>query len=71
MSTVIMLSFVIPAIVAAILTGMLIKEKDYFFQRREMGPTEGTGKQKKEYRAPDSYRNHLNRIDFSDGSMGI
>ena len=64
-----MLSFVIPAIVAAILTGMLIKDKDYFSGKKEVIPTEE--EQKKEYRSPDDYRNHLNRLDFSGGTMGI
>jgi hypothetical protein len=71
MNTAIIISLVIPAIVAAVLTGMLIKERDYFFHRKESLPTEKHRERKKESRSPEDYRNQLNRIDFSGGTMGI
>ncbi|MFL5764291.1 MAG: hypothetical protein ACJ77K_10165 [Bacteroidia bacterium] len=70
MNTAIMLSFVIPAIVATVLTGMLIKEKDHLLPRKDVLPTQEAEKQEK-YRSPDDYRNDLNRIDFSGGLLGI
>jgi hypothetical protein len=69
MTTAIMFSFIIPAIVAAVLTGMLIKERDYFFHRKEVSPTESEDQKKQRSREDES--SHLNGIDLSGGLWGI
>jgi hypothetical protein len=68
MSTAIILSLVIPGIVAAILTGMLIQEREHFFHGKEY-PTEEKPEQDREPWPGDE--SPLKHIDFSGGTLGI
>lgn len=72
MTTAIMLSFVIPAIVAVTLTVLLIKERDYLFKTkhsyRSTENRSGSEKHQKIRENNDRDRSHL---DFSGGLMGI
>ncbi len=70
MNTAILVSFTIPAIVATVLTIMLIKERDYFFHNRNnyhFPDRERTKKKKSRNNSSDD----LNNWDFSGGTMGL
>lgn len=70
MSTAILISFLIPAIVATVLTIMLIQEKDYFFHNKHNYSPLETDKSKEKNKKNNS-SDDLSNLDFSGGTMGF
>ncbi|MGZ4035260.1 MAG: hypothetical protein ACXVPU_18050 [Bacteroidia bacterium] len=70
MNTAILISFVIPAIVATVLTIMLIKERDYFFRNKQnYGSLEP--EERKEYKEHKRTSADIDNLDFSGGTFGL
>lgn len=74
MTSAIMLSFVIPALVAVTLTVLLIKERDYLFNNKSKHKRQQIRQRENDHHFDDSSGNHKNDqryIDFSGGMMGL
>ena len=74
MTSAIMLSFVIPALVAATLTVLLIKERDYLFNHKHSYSGHRYRHTDKEHHSEHKLEEHKNDqtyIDFSGGMMGL
>ena len=68
MNTAILISFLFPAIVAVMLTKLLINERDYFLQNQTHSRN---AKLQRERKNEKSKNDDFNNLDFSDGIMGI
>ena len=70
MNTAILISFSIPAIVATVLTIMLIQERDYFFRNKHQNePLENRKTNQNKQRTNPS--NDLDNWDLSGGTLGF
>lgn len=66
-----MLSLVIPASLAFALTMMLIKESDYFFGRKHFHHRNKKATTSTNQKSTDDYKDDMNGLDLSGGTMGI
>lgn len=74
MTSAIMLSFVIPALVAITLTVLLIQERDYLFNNKHTNKIQQSESIRKDHYLENKHENHQNDrsyIDFSGGMMGF
>ncbi|MGZ6415205.1 MAG: hypothetical protein ACXVDW_13565 [Bacteroidia bacterium] len=74
MTSAIMISLVIPALVAATLTVLLIKERDYFFNNRQPlnhRRSKLSGKEVHSRNKSEDHKNDKTYIDFSGRMLGL
>lgn len=74
MSPAIMLSFVIPAIVAVTLTVLLIKERDYLFNKKNTysnHPKKNMSGYHHSEKKSENNKNDRTFVDYSGGLMGL
>ena len=74
MTPAIMLSFVIPALVAVTLTVLLIKERDYFFNYKQPNNQRRPGRTTKDDHPENKQEDHNNDrtfIDLSGRMLGL
>lgn len=75
MTPAIMLSFVIPALVAVTLTVLLIKERDYLFNNRSKIRSRANRQNLNDHHSyknnSESHKNDQTYIDYSGGMMGL